>query len=152
MGGAYGIELRRRIVEAYDNKEGSVRELAERFAVAPNTVQNYLNLRNRTGSLAPRAHGGGTAPLLDTRGLEQVRRLHQEAPDATEVELAGRYARRHKIKISRQTVGRALRRLGLTRKKNSARNRARHRARADGSTELRADGFQMPSRGLGLHR
>ncbi|WP_437762770.1 transposase [Sorangium sp. So ce764] len=50
--------MRTRIVEAYDNQEGSVRELAERFAVAPNTVQNYLNLRRQTGSLTPHPSGG----------------------------------------------------------------------------------------------
>lgn len=122
MGGPYGIELRKRIVEAYDNKEGSVRELAERFAVAPNTVQNYLNLRKETGSLAPRPHGGGVAPLLDEHGLDEVRRLAQDAPDATEVELADRFVRRRRVQISRQTMGRALRRLGLTRKKNAARD------------------------------
>ena len=40
-------------------REGSVRDLAERFAVAPNTVQNYLSIRagrpDRTGSCAPRS-------------------------------------------------------------------------------------------------
>ena len=59
MPAAYTIELRRRIVRAYAQGQGSVRELAKRFAVAPNTVQNYRNLLRDTGSLAPRPHGGG---------------------------------------------------------------------------------------------
>jgi transposase len=117
MGLGYGIELRSRIVEAYDNGEGSVRELAERFAVAPNTVQNYLNLRKRTGGLAPLPHSGGVPPRIDDGHLEDVRRLVQQSPDATEGDLAQRYSRGHHVELSRQTMGRALRRLGLTRKK-----------------------------------
>jgi putative transposase len=60
MPAPYRVELRRRIVRAYTNKEGSIRALAaKRFAVAPGTVKNYLNLLRKTGSLAPRPHGGG---------------------------------------------------------------------------------------------
>jgi len=50
----YGLDLRTRIVEAHENGEGSVRELAERFAVAPNTVQNYLT---PPWSASRRVHG-----------------------------------------------------------------------------------------------
>ena len=49
---AYGLELRRRIVAAYQNGEGSLREVAERFAVAVVTVRDYLALHRTTGSLA----------------------------------------------------------------------------------------------------
>lgn len=125
---AYGLELRRRIVAAYQNGEGSLREVAERFAVAVVTVRDYLALHRTTGSLEPRPHGGGIPPLIDVQGLEHVRRLVQQSPDATETELADDLARHHFIAVSRQTMGRALAQLGLTRKKNSTRDGARHRA------------------------
>lgn len=115
--GPYGLDLRTRIVEAHQDGEGSVRELAERFAVAPNTVQNYLNLQRATGSVAPRPHGGGPGPAIDARGQEQLRALLQEMPDATEDELADALVRRHRIVVSGSTVGRTLRRMGITRKK-----------------------------------
>jgi transposase-like protein len=35
----YSLDLRRKIVDAYDRGEGSVRDLAERFDVAPNTCR-----------------------------------------------------------------------------------------------------------------
>ena len=57
--GPYSLDLRKRIVDAYRNCEGSVRELAERFAVSPTTVQNYLNLARTTSDLSPCPHGGG---------------------------------------------------------------------------------------------
>src|SRR3954452_3458899 len=86
--GPYGIDLRTRIVEAYHNREGSVRELAERFAVAPNTVQNYLALHRKTGSVAPRPHGGGVPPAIAEQGRAHLRALVEATPDATEEELA----------------------------------------------------------------
>ena len=49
---AYHLDLRQRIVDAYQKAEGSVRELAARFKVAPRTVQNYLNLKRETGSVS----------------------------------------------------------------------------------------------------
>ena len=49
MIGPYSLDLRRRIVAAYQNGEGSIRELAERFSVAPNTVQNYLRQVRTSG-------------------------------------------------------------------------------------------------------
>jgi transposase len=114
---AYGTELRRRIVEAHNNGEGSVRDLAERFAVAPNTVQNYLNLQRATGSLEPRPHGGGLPSKIDDQGLQQVRALVEETPDATVDELADDFSRRHHIAVGRSTMDRALHRLNMTRKK-----------------------------------
>ncbi len=117
MGYGHGLDLRTRIVEAYENGEGSVREVAERFAVSPGTVQNYRNLKRATGRLDPRPVGGGVAPLLGAEGLQKVRQLVEEQPDATEEELADELARKHAIAVSRPTMGRALQRLGITRKK-----------------------------------
>jgi transposase len=128
--GPYGIDLRARIVEAHRNGEGSVRELAEQFAVAPNTVQNYLTRYRTTGSVVPRPHGGGVGPTINERGQERLRALVKATPDATEDELADALVRRHHIVVSGSTVGRTLRRMGMTRKKNASCNRARS-ARCD---------------------
>lgn len=111
MPAPYRLELRRRIVRAYDNEEGSVRALAKRFVVAPTTVQNYLSLRRKTGGLAPRAHGGGRKPRVDLQLLQEVRRLTHEMPDATLAELAQAFADRYHVEVSRQTMARALQRV-----------------------------------------
>jgi transposase len=108
MAAPYQVDLRRRILRAYTHGEGSVRALAKRFAVAPGTVQNYLNLFRQTGSLAPRPHGGGVKPRLDSQRLKDVYRLIQEMPEATMLELAKALADRYHIEVSRQTMARAL--------------------------------------------
>jgi len=81
--GPYGLDLRTRIVEAHQNREGSVRELAERFAVAPNTVQNYLTLADAEGDVAPRPHGGGMPRKIDEAGERELCALLEEKSHAT---------------------------------------------------------------------
>lgn len=114
---SYSIDLRQRIVEAHHRGEGSVRELAQRFVVAPNTVQNYLNLERETGSVTPRPHGGGPAAKLDDTGVQHVRDLLAERNDQTLEELTEQLVARHQTRVSLSTVQRAVARAGLTRKK-----------------------------------
>ena len=121
----YHIDLRKRIVDAYQKAEGSVRELAARFKVAPKTVQNYLNLERETGSVEPRPHGGGPAPKLDDAGVRELRTVVEEKNDRTLDEIANELDRRRKVRVGRSTVWRLLDRLGITRKKNATRRRRR---------------------------
>ena len=121
----YSTDLRKRVVDAYEALEGSERELAQRFKIDLKTVQNYLNLKRETGSVAPRPHGGGPQPKLDEAGIQQVRTLVAEKNDRTHAEIAKELETRIQVKVSRATVWRALERLGITRKKNAARGRAR---------------------------
>jgi transposase len=114
---AYHPDLRQRIVDAYQKAEGSVRELAARFKVAPRTVQNYLNLKRETGSVEPRPHGGGPVPKLDEAGVRELRAVVEEKNDRTLDEIADELDRRSHVRVGRMTVWRALDRLGLTRKK-----------------------------------
>ena len=113
----YHTDLRKRIVDAYRNAEGSVRELAVRFKVAPRTVQNYLNLVRDTGSVEPRPHGGGSAPKLDDAGVQEVRAVVEEKNDRTLAEIASELDRRCDVRVGITTVWRVLDRLGITRKK-----------------------------------
>jgi transposase len=113
----YSEDLRRRIVGAYEAAEGSVRELAKRFVVDPTTVQNYLNLKRETGSVAPRPHAGGPEPKLDDAGVRLVGTVVEEKNDRTHAEIAKELESRIQVKVGRATVWRALERLGLTRKK-----------------------------------
>src|SRR5260370_9329522 len=75
-------DLRKRILEAVDNKEGSRRKLAARFKVDTSTITKLLQLRRQTGSFEPRPHGGGVEPTLDHEALERLRKLVEETPDA----------------------------------------------------------------------
>ena len=55
-------DLRERILDAVDNREGSRRKIAARFCVNISTITRLLQLRRQTGSFEPRPHGGGSHP------------------------------------------------------------------------------------------
>ena len=134
----YSTDLRERIVDAYHKAEGSVRELAKRFKVAPKTVQNYLNRKRKTGSVEPRPHGGGPTPKLDDAGVRELRTVVEEKNDRTLDEIANELERRCKVRVGRSTVWRIVERLGITRKKNATRRRRRSARGAGGARGLPA--------------
>jgi transposase len=107
----YSMDLRQRVADAVDRNEGSLRRLARRFCVSVSFITRLLALRRQTGSLEPRAGRTGPPPRLDADGLQRLRDLVRDEPDATLEELAAR------LGCARMTVWRALRRLRLTRKK-----------------------------------
>jgi transposase len=115
--GPYSSDLRRRIVAAYQNGEGSIRDLAERFHVAPNTVQNYLRRVRATGDVAPCAHGGGARRRVDEAAEQEVCALLEEKSHSTLAELAEGLERRAHVHVSVSTMYRTLRRMEITRKK-----------------------------------
>jgi transposase len=108
-------DLRKRILEAVDNKEGSRRKLAARFKVNTSTITKLLQLRRQTGSYEPRPHAGGVEPSLDDDALERLRKLVEETPDATLATLRQKMG----VSGSRMIICRALQKLGLPRKKKS---------------------------------
>ena len=108
-------DLRKRILDAVDNHEGSRRKLAARFKVNTSTITKLLQLRRETGSYEPRPHGGGVAPTLDDDALQRLRKLVEETPDATLVALKQKMG----VSGSRMIICRALQKLGLPRKKKS---------------------------------
>jgi transposase len=110
-------DLRKRILDAVDNREGSRRKLAIRFKVNTSTITKLLQLRRETGSFEPRPHGGGIEPTLDHDALERLRKLVEETPDATLETLK----RELGVSGSRMIICRALKKLGLPLKKKSKR-------------------------------
>src|SRR4051812_45411736 len=108
-------DLRKRILDAVDNKEGSRRKLAARFKVNTSTITKLLRLRRETGSHEPRPHGGGVEPTLDGDALERLRELVEETPDATLETLRQEMG----VTGSRMIICRALQKLGLPLKKKS---------------------------------
>jgi transposase len=113
----YSIDLRIRVIEAYNRKEGSIRGLAKRFAVHWRTVANWLRRFAQEQSVGPRQQRHGPLPRLDEEGLEVLEQLRESQKDATRAELGHKLEARTGIRLSPSSVGRALERMGVTRKK-----------------------------------
>ncbi len=112
--GTYSMDLRERVVAACDEGVDTRAEVAERFSVSQSWIRRLLQRRRETGSIAPRARGGGQPPAFDAESAERLRRAVEADPGATLVELAEAAG----VACSTSATDRALRRLGITRKKS----------------------------------
>lgn len=112
------MDLRERIAEAV-NAGVSRNAAAARFSVAPSTAVKLMRALTETGSLEPKRMGGHRKAILAPHE-ETVRALVAGTPDATLAELR-EALRRKKIKVGRSALAAFLSKLGLSFKKNSAR-------------------------------
>jgi transposase len=110
---AYSQDLRQRILDTVQRGDGTLGQIARRFLVSVSFITRLLQRHRSTGSLEPRAHGGGNPAVLSPEDLEQLRELVQKQPDATLEELRQRLG----VSCSLMTISRALCKLGLPRKK-----------------------------------
>jgi transposase len=116
---AYSLDFRQKIVDAYENKEGSIRQVAKRFKVAPSFVQKLLKRFQEGESLSPLPHGGGFSSKLVGK-IDVIEQLLDEKNDATLKELCQGFQKKTGIQVSSSTICRVLQKLKLTRKKNTA--------------------------------
>lgn len=120
----YSTDLRLRVVQAYENREGSMRQLAARFRLSLSCVRDLLTRYRLTGDVTPKPHGGGSPAKLDATGLALVRTALEQQPDATLQELGNSLRATVQVTVSPATMSRGLAKLGLSRKKNLSRRRA----------------------------
>lgn len=121
MPGPHPKELRKRVVDAWVNGEGSFVVLAERFKVGEASVNRWVALHRRTGDVEPKAMGGGRRKhIVDERGEAFIRDTLQAVADSTLVELSAAYLEEFGVVVSHQTMSDTVRRLGLTRKRGSS--------------------------------
>lgn len=106
------MDLRVRVFEARHAGETTA-EVAERFALSPAFVRRLMQRHRETGTLAPAGGRRGPVPRL-AADADRLRGLVAAHPDLTPAEVRDRLG----LGVSPLTVWRALRRLGLTRKKS----------------------------------
>ena len=83
---ALSLDLRERIVAAYENEEGTQEAIAERFSVSRTVVGKLVRQQREQGTLQPQVHRCGRKPAIAGEKLEQLRQHLTDYPDATLVE------------------------------------------------------------------
>ena len=111
---AYSMDLRERVIRAYDHKAGTQEQVARLFGGSVPWIKKLLRRRRETGSIAPKAHGGGWTAKFSGAKLEELKTLVEQDRDATLQELVERSG----VDGSIMAVHRALERLGCRRKKS----------------------------------
>jgi transposase len=110
------LDLRERILSAYDKKEGTREQIAARFRVSLGMVKKLLQQRRRTGSIAPRHHLAGRKPTILAGHRSQFRVLLQRKNDLTLNELRAASG----LNCSLQAINVVLGKMGLTYKKRQS--------------------------------
>lgn len=110
----YSMDLRQRVADACDEGFDTRAEIAERFQVSESWIRRLLQRRRETGVLTPKPRGGGRTSAFDEVAAGLLQQAVVAAPDATLKELAHNSG----VACSTSAVERALKRLGITRKKS----------------------------------
>jgi transposase len=118
MARAYGDDLRRKFLSAYDRGEGTLEELASRFDVSLGWGKKISAQRNRTGQPERVPHRPGRKPRVGAATQKQVVAWVRAQPDLTLAELSAKLNREISVVLSRGRVWYLLRRLGLRLKKS----------------------------------
>ncbi len=120
---AYSLDLRERVMKAYDEGHWSVGQLAERFQVGEWWIHKLKRQRRTEGSLSVRKGKVGQPRSLQGEQIERLEHYVDAHPDATLEEIRERL----EMNCTIVTIHHTLRRLGYRYKKNSTGQRTRSR-------------------------
>ena len=127
---AYSDDLRCKLLEAYEAGRGTLRELAAQFRVSWGYSKKIRAQQLRTGQKErPVQAQHGPASCVTPQVQARLQAAVRQQPDVTLAELQQRIADTQGVKLSKSSVWRWLRRLGLHHKKNTASAGTRHRGK-----------------------
>lgn len=115
---AYSIDLRKRVVAAYEKGEGSIAVIAERFSVGQTFLKKMLRQKRDRGSLERLPHRAGAKKALSERERKWLAKQIKIAPDATLAELQESLLAEKNRSVSTATICRELQAMRLKRKKS----------------------------------
>ncbi len=113
---AYSIDLRKRVLAAYDSDKYSLNQIAKQFQVTTRWIQKLRQQREQEGSIAPRPQNQGRKPAFRGANLEQLNNFVGKKPDTTLEEIKEHFS--GKVNCSIVAIHNALKRLGWRYKKN----------------------------------
>jgi transposase len=112
----YSVDLREKIVNAYERGDTSVRRVAVQFGVAKSYVQKLLKQKRTLGSVEPKKQGGAMKGKLDEYGSE-LAEMVKSHPDATLSEYCEYFGEKYHVWVCESVMCCALQKQKLTRKK-----------------------------------
>lgn len=116
----YSADFRERLLSAIDAGLSQA-EASRTLGVSTSTITRWRQRRDVTGSVAPVPRPGRT-PTVGPDQASALRAQVARHPDATLAEHCRHWALDHGVTVSVATMSRAIRRLGITRKKSPARH------------------------------
>jgi len=109
------MDLRKRVMAAYDSGRYTLKDVAERFEVTARWIQQLRQRREREGTIAPHPQNQGRKPAFRGKQLEELNEFVKQKPDATLEEIEEHFT--GKITCSLVAIHYTLKRLGWRYKK-----------------------------------
>jgi len=120
MPGPHPKSLRDRVVEAYNDGEGTYRELGLRFKVGEASVNRWVSLSRKCGDTTPKPMGGARRPRRITpEGEDFLLEILRKDPSLSLPMMSAKYQETLGVIVSSRLIGMALKRLNITKKKHS---------------------------------
>jgi transposase len=114
---AFTTRERRKIIALYQ-QGWDTEDVAQHFDASLAGVRRVWQQYREEGRDEPAYANCGRKPTLDEAGRQRVMELARQRPDAFCHELADEVEQTLGVRVTRHTVGRWLRQLGITRKKS----------------------------------
>ena len=122
---AYSNDLRRKFLQAYDEGEGTLEELAEQFRVSLAWARKISARRFRTGEVEAPVWRHGPVSRVTPEVQEWIRKQIRAQPDTTLQELREQLEEAKQVRLSMGRMWLALRQLGLPLKKKRSTPRSK---------------------------
>ena len=113
------FDLRQRILSCYEKGQGTISQLAERFQVSQFFISQLLKRYREEKTLSPRPHPSGNRSPIQEIHRPFFEAELKENPDLTLVELCQKFGEHFGVTPSESAMSRALKRLKISRKKNT---------------------------------
>jgi len=146
MARAYGDDLRRKFLSAYDQGESSLEELARLFLVSVGWAKKISAQRKRSGQAERVPHQPGRKPHAGAEAQRQVTVWIAAKPDLTLTEIQTKLRDEAGVRLSLPQVWHLLRKLGLRLKKSRSTPASGTRKPTANSAKSSSRGSQRPRR------
>ena len=126
MAKAYSVDLRKKVINAWLEKEGSQRQIAQRFKVSSSFIRDLVRQYKETGDIIPKKQGGDhevarqrrdRRSKLKAKDLEVLKEIVIKQNDIYLREIQAYLLESRGIEVSLASLSNTLKKLKLNRKK-----------------------------------
>jgi len=108
---AYSLDLRQKILSAWENKENTQRDLAKRFKVSLSFVRDLLRRYRETNEIAAKPQGGDRRSKIKGKNEELLKTIVKEQNDIYLREIKETLQETKGMQVSVSSLSRTLKRL-----------------------------------------
>ncbi len=119
MSSAYSDDLRKKVIDAYEEKSGTQQEIADSFSLHISTFKRIISFYRKTGKLSKERNITGRPNKVSEVGEQAIKEYILKNPDVILLDIQEFYHHNYGDQVSLSTIHRITKKLGFRRKKKS---------------------------------